>query len=204
MKTEKIRRALELINVIYAGDVYREALAELATLIDGCAWEEAAKEKIAALEKRVADFEEGDEMHFRLVELQRSRMRGAEKAWQVAHNKPHTWPDLGELIEWMQQQIEALREALEFCSVHLTNDPLAAHERIRAALSATPAGKALVDVERLREACTNLEMAPAGPNEIYRCLLCDHHSLRRDGIRHTDDCWLGNILKTASEGGENV
>lgn len=104
----------------------------------------------------------------------------------------------------LEKQVGWLRQALEFCSAHLTNDPLAAHERIKAALAATPAGKALVDVERLREACTNLEMAPAGPNEIYRCLLCDHHSLRRDGIRHADDCWLGNILKTASEGGENA
>jgi len=120
----------------------------------------------------------------------------------------------------LEKQVGWLRQALEFCSAHLTNDPLAAHERIRAVLFTAPSGKALkdiritdggkettnvlVDIEKLREACTSLEMAPAGPNEIYRCLLCDHHSLRRDGIRHADNCWLGNILKTAREGGENV
>jgi len=185
MKTEKIRRALELINVIYAGDVYREALAELAVL-----------------EQRIADFEEEDEMHFRLVELQHSRMKGAEKAWQIAHNRPNTWPDLGDLIEWMGKQIAWLREALEFCAARLTNDPLAAHERIRAALSATPTGKVLVDVEKLRE-IENIPMhEESGGVWTDTCPVCNGEE--QPGawrVKHASDCWLGNILKTARGGG---
>ena len=152
MKTEAIRDCIRntrqgsIIDAPFRDEMATEAEAELATLIDGCAWEDAAKEKIAALELRVAELGEEDNVRSCLLEIQHNRMKGAEKAWQVAHNKPHTWPDLGELIEWIQQQIEALRAALEFCSAHLTNDPLAAHERIRAALSATPdSGKVPVD-----------------------------------------------------------
>lgn len=40
-------------------------------------------------------------LHNRLIELQHERVLKADKAWQKAHNKPHTFPDLGELIEWL-------------------------------------------------------------------------------------------------------
>jgi len=45
----------------------------------------------------------------------------------------------------LEAENAGLREALEFCSAHLTNDPLAAHERIRAALSATPDSGKVID-----------------------------------------------------------
>jgi len=62
----------------------------------------------------------------------------------------------------------------------------------------TPTDKVLVDLEELLEACTNIEMAPAGANEVYYCLLCKQHSLSRGTINHTADCWLDNKLKEAS------
>lgn len=185
MKTEAINKIIERLLAHEKRDVeycnmyvvpeIREARAELAALIDGCAWEEAAKEKIAALEKRVADFEEGDEMHFRLVELQRSRMRGAEKAWQVAHNKPNTWPDLGDLIEWMGKQIamkdEALSKAanlmdlLQYETVS-NKKKLEVWDAVKAAL--TPdSGKVLVDRETVSAALAIVEQACSnGPHLV--------------------------------------
>lgn len=30
----------------------------------------------------------------------------ADKLWQVAHNQPNVWPDLGELIGWLMQRAD--------------------------------------------------------------------------------------------------
>lgn len=58
------------------------------------------------------------EGHDRLLEMQRRRMGSAKKAWQEAHGKPDTWPDLGELIEWlMSQRAEIDRAARELLAV---------------------------------------------------------------------------------------
>jgi len=54
MKTEKIRDCIRntrqgsIIDAPFRDEMATEAEAELATLIDGCAWEDAAKEKIEA------------------------------------------------------------------------------------------------------------------------------------------------------------
>lgn len=102
MKTDTIRKFKEALQSIdgrntIIGDVTaRDVLAELT-----------------ALETRIIELEEEEELHGELVMLQRSRMQGAEKAWQKAHNKPNTWPDLGELIQWMEQRIMAKDEALK-------------------------------------------------------------------------------------------
>ena len=188
MKSEKIRDCIRntrqgsIIDAPFRDEMATEAEAELATLIDRCAWEDAAKEKIAALEAANA----------------------------------------------------GLRAALEFCSAHLTNDPLAAHERIRAALSATPdSGKMLVDEDaamkqQIAEANAVLSAKPIdeiaalkhGPDllEKLREIEWAASSQKRGGgfactcpacggwleDEHSQDCWLDNILKTAREGGENA
>ena len=36
-----------------------------------------------------------------LFDLQHKRTLEADKLWQKAHNKPDTFPDLGNLIEWL-------------------------------------------------------------------------------------------------------
>lgn len=53
-----------------------------------------AEAQLAALSSRVELFD-------RLIALQRKRTLAASEAWQKAHNKPHTFPDLGELIDWL-------------------------------------------------------------------------------------------------------
>ena len=61
---------------------------------------EARKERDEAREE-IKDFES-------LLELQRSRMKIADKLWQDAHNKPDTLPDLGDLIQWLMDRTERL------------------------------------------------------------------------------------------------
>jgi hypothetical protein len=40
-----------------------------------------------------------------LFDLGHTRTREADKLWQDAHNKPHVYPDLGELIGWLLRRL---------------------------------------------------------------------------------------------------
>lgn len=80
------------------------------------------------------------------AELAAIREENARLRSLLERNPPENTPEEEELFHeifgdplgdcWAENA--RLREALDFVSAHLTNDPLAAHERIRAALSGEP------------------------------------------------------------------
>lgn len=45
-------------------------------------------------------------------DLQHTRTVKADKLWQVAHDKPDVWPDLGELIDWLLGRADAAEREL--------------------------------------------------------------------------------------------
>ena len=44
-----------------------------------------------------------------LFELQHKRTIEADRLWQIAHNQPHVWPDLGKLVEWLMEKAFQVR-----------------------------------------------------------------------------------------------
>lgn len=48
-----------------------------------------------------------------LFALQRTRTMEAYRLWQQAHNQPHVYPDLGELIGWLLERIAELEADIE-------------------------------------------------------------------------------------------
>lgn len=101
---------------------------------------------------------------------------------------------LRKAFEWSRYVAASKRENTQEFLDELFSTGEKLQKELQAALS-PPTGKVLVSIEELLDACTNLEMAPAGEDEVYRCLLCDHHSLTREGINHDPDCWLAGLLQ---------
>ena len=64
---------------------------------------EAKDDKIAELETEIEEFNS-------LIALQHKRSIEADKLWQMAHNKPNTWPDLGELLTWLMVERSKYKE----------------------------------------------------------------------------------------------
>ena len=56
-----------------------------------------------ALADEVERLREANQEYRQLIDLQHSRTVEADRAWQLAHNKPHVIPDLGRLVEWLME-----------------------------------------------------------------------------------------------------
>lgn len=48
-----------------------------------------------------------------LFDAQRKRTLEADKLWQIAHNQPNTFPDLGKLIEWLLLKLKNQETVIE-------------------------------------------------------------------------------------------
>lgn len=66
----------------------------------------------AALAQIEALTQERDEMQ-QLFDLEYSRVQEATKRWQAKTGNKKTWPDLGKLLTWQFEQIEADKERIE-------------------------------------------------------------------------------------------
>ena len=49
-------------------------------------------------------------LHQKMDEIRHERTKRADELWQKAHNKPHTFPDLGDLLEWLMAENERLKK----------------------------------------------------------------------------------------------
>jgi len=58
--------------------------------------------EIETLRERVRELEREAEDHNALIELQHKRVAEADREWQAATGRHNTYPDLGELVEWLR------------------------------------------------------------------------------------------------------
>lgn len=62
---------------------------------------DAAQNEIATLKQQLAEARAEINCFNELIRQQHRRTIEASKLWQIAHNEPDTWPDLGVLINWL-------------------------------------------------------------------------------------------------------
>lgn len=95
---EDIRRWGDLLNI------KPNIKPEEQTTVD------AARAELAALREENAALKGEQALHDQMVLIEHERTIKADKAWQVVHNKPDTFPDLGVLIDWLMEERDRLRD----------------------------------------------------------------------------------------------
>ena len=62
---------------------------------------------------RIRELEQDNAELRALFDAQRKRTLEADKLWQIAHNQPDTFPDLGKLIEWLLLRLKNQETVIE-------------------------------------------------------------------------------------------